>query len=83
MGNNSGDKEGDYQGVESKSTLEIKSKRIIPIDKSKGQYKLLFVPIADCQNASIEVKQAAETEFYDIDLNNFDHRLYCNCLDEA
>jgi len=70
VGNNSGDKEGDYQGVESKSTLEIKSKRIIPIDKSKGQYKLLFVPIADCQNASIEVKQAAETEFYDIDLNN-------------
>ena len=70
VGNNSGDKEGDYQGVESKSTLEIKSKRIIPIDKSQGQYKLLFVPIADCQNASIEIKQAAETEFYDIDLNN-------------
>lgn len=70
VGNNSGEKEGDYQGVESKSSLEIKSKRIIPIDKSKGQYKLLFVPIADCQNASIEIKQAAETEFYDIDLNN-------------
>ncbi len=70
VGNNSGDKEGDYQGVESKSALEITSKRIIPIDKSKGKYKLLFVPATDSQNASIEVKQAAEAEFYDVDLNN-------------
>jgi hypothetical protein len=70
VGNNSGDKEGDYQGVESKTSLEIRSKRIIPVEKAKGKYKLLFIPAVDCQNASVEIKQAAETELYDIDLVN-------------
>lgn len=70
VGNNSGNKEGDYQGIESKTSLEIKSKRIIPVEKTKGKYKLLFIPAIDCQDASVEIKQAAETELYDIDLVN-------------
>jgi len=63
----------DKLGVDPKQIVLDKMEKTAkkyPVDKAKGKYKLLFIPAVDCQNASVEIKQAAETELYDIDLVN-------------
>lgn len=71
VGNNNGELDGEFNGKEKNNTINPISCRIFPVDKSKGIYKLIFVPSIDCDNASLKIFQAAETDYYPAEIQEY------------